>query len=198
MGNIQRTAHEFDGIPIDDVIDRCHQLTGLNHDNIRHEHQRFFHLAEHGRLKKVYVEELLADHIPDSKWKHMKYFIDCLFKAIDTNENGSIDFLEYIMTRKLFHTALPIEKANFIFRMIDRNGDQLITRKELERILKCLEEHHQQSTNRHVTHLMTDGIQSAVNTIVDKLDEHRSGVIDRTQFVHGWLNDETIREIFTF
>lgn len=198
MGNILQKQTENYRLLTDDLLAHCHQITGLDHDEIRREHDRFFDVAEDGRLRKLYLEELLGEHIPSMKWKCMKYLIDCIFIAIDTDNNGSIDFLEYLMSRKFFQSESPKEKADFIFRVIDRNGDNNLTKKELERILECLEDYHKHSSNADVTLLINQGTKSVADVVLGKLDEDKSGVIDRKVFVDGWLKDATIRALFTF
>jgi Ca2+-binding EF-hand superfamily protein len=155
-------------------------------------------VANDGRLTKIYLEELLGDHIPDSKWKHLKYLINCIFTAIDTNNDGYIDFLEYLMSRKFFQTDLPQEKAEFIFRIIDRNGDHQVTQKEIERILDCLKDYHHQSSNENVLKWIENGSKPAAHHLLNQLDEDKSGLIDRSEFLDGWLKDETVRALFTF
>ena len=198
MGNILQKQTENYRLLTDDLLEHCQQATGLDPEEIRREHERFFGVAEDGRLRKLYVEELLGEHIPVMKWKSMKYLIDCIFLAIDTNKDGSVDFLEYLLSRKFFQSESPKEKADFIFRIIDRNGDNNLTKKEFERILECLEEYHKHSPNTDVTQLMNQGTKSVADVVLGKLDEEKTGLIDRNAFVDGWLKDETIRALFTF
>jgi Ca2+-binding EF-hand superfamily protein len=198
MGNLLRKPGELYKTLTDDVLAHCHNVTGLNNDEIRKEHEKFFNIAEDGRLKKPYMEELLGDYIPPAKRKHVKYLTDCIFSAIDSNNDNYIDFLEYLMSIKFFQTESPIEKADFIFRIIDKNGDNLVTKKEIERVLKCLEEYHKKSSNTNVTNIMNEGAKPAANAIIEKLDEDKSGLIGVSEFVDGWLKDETIRALFTF
>ena len=198
MGNILRKQTELYKTLTDEVVAHCRQISGLTDGEIRHEHARFFDLAEDGRLKKIYMEELLGDHIPAGKWKRMKYLIDCLFSAIDTNNDGYIDFLEYLMSVKFFQTESSAEKADFIFRIMDKNGDKMISGKDIQRLLECLEEYHRKSSNAHVLDAMSHGTKSATNAIVEKLDHKKSGLIGADDFTSGWLKDESIRALFTF
>jgi Ca2+-binding EF-hand superfamily protein len=198
MGNFLRKPDELYKTLTDDVLAHCRNVTGFSDDEIRKEHAKFFNIAEDGRLKKCYMEELLGDYIPPAKRKHVKYLTDCVFSAIDTNNDHYIDFLEYLMSIKFFQTQSPIEKADFIFRVIDKNGDNLVSKKEIERVLKCLEEYHKKSSNIHVTNVMHDGAKPAASAIIEKLDEDKSGLIGVSEFVDGWLKDETIRALFTF
>jgi len=198
MGNIVRKPDELYKTLDDQTVARCRTVTGLSDKEIRAEHAKFFDLAEDGRLKKPYLEELLGDHIPPGKYKHVKYLIDCVFSAIDTNNDRHVDFLEYLMSIKFFRTESPIEKAHFMFRIIDRNSDNLVSQKELERVLKCLQEYHKKTSNTHVTNVMNAGIKPAASAILERLDEDKSGLIEISEFVDGWLKDETIRALFSF
>ena len=198
MGNIFRKRGELYKTLTDDLLAQCRSVTGFSDGEILKEHKKFFAIAEDGQLKKTYMEELLGDYIPSGKEKNVKYLTDCIFSAVDTNNDHYIDFLEYLMSIKFFQTESPIEKADFIFRIIDKNGDNLVTKKELQRVLKCLEEYHKRSSNIHVINVMNGGIKPAVNAILEKLDEDKSGLIGISEFVDGWIKDETIRALFTF
>jgi Ca2+-binding EF-hand superfamily protein len=198
MGNFLHKPGELYQTLTDDLLAHCRTVTGFTDDEIRQEHAKFFNIAEDGRLKKSYMEELLGDYIPPAKRKYVKYLTDCVFSAIDTNNDHYIDFLEYLMSIKFFQTKSPIEKADFIFRIIDKNGDNMITKKEIERVLKCLEEYHRKSSNTNVTNVMSEGVKPAANKVLEKLDEDKTGVIGISEFTDGWLKDETIRALFTF
>jgi Ca2+-binding EF-hand superfamily protein len=198
MGNFLRKPGELYKNLTDDLIAHCRTVTGFTDDEIRQQHTKFFDIAEDGRLKKSYMEELLGDYIPPAKRKRVKYLTDCVFSAIDTNNDHYIDFLEYLMSIKFFQTNSPIEKADFIFRIIDKNGDNMVTKKEIERVLKCLEEYHRHSSNTQVTHVMSEGVKPAASSILEKLDEDKTGIIGISEFTDGWLKDETIRALFTF
>jgi Ca2+-binding EF-hand superfamily protein len=198
MGNFFRKPDVGYKILTEDLLNHCRTITGFTDDEIHNEHRKFFSVAEDGRLKKCHMEELLGDYLPVTKRKHSKYLTNCIFSAIDTNNDGYIDFLEYLMSIKFFQTESPIEKADFVFRVIDRNGDHLVTRKELERILKCLQEYHKSLANINVADLLSDGPKPAASAIIEQLDEDKSGSIGVSEFVDGWLKNETVRALFTF
>lgn len=198
MGNIIHKPGELYKVLTDDLLKHCRTATGFTDEEIRREHAKFFDIAEDGRLKKSYMEELLGDYIPPAKRRHVKYLTDCVFSAVDTNNDHYIDFLEYLMSIKFFQTTSPIEKADFIFRVIDKNGDNLVSRKEIERVLKCLEEYHKRSSNTHVTDVMSKGVKPAAYAVLQQLDEDQTGMIGISEFTDAWLKDETIRALFSF
>ncbi|CAF3251285.1 unnamed protein product [Rotaria socialis] len=198
MGNHLHKQYKIYQILTDDTLAHCHAVTKFSDDEIRAEHEKFFRITGNGCLKKSHMEELLGDYVPLGKHKNIKYLTKCIFSTIDTNNDGYIDFLEYLISIKFFKTKSPIEKANFMFRILDKNGDKHVTLKEIEPLLKCLEEYHKSSSNTHVTNMMNDGAKSAACAVLAKLDENNSGDIGVSEFVDGWLKDETIRALFTF
>ncbi|CAF0824073.1 unnamed protein product [Rotaria sordida] len=198
MGNLIRKHGEDYKILSNDLLKRCCTITGFKNEEIRNEHRKFFSIAESGRLKKSHMEELLGDYLPTTKRKHSKYFTKCVFSAIDTNNDGYIDFLEYLMSVRFFRTESPIEKADFIFRIIDKNGDHRVSKEELERTLICLQEFRKSLTNNHAIDVINDDLQLATHTIFEILDEDKSGFIGVSEFKDAWLKNETIRALFTF
>ena len=198
MGNLFRKHAEVYQTLTEETFNHCRTITGFSDDTIRQEHAKFFSVADDGRLKKSHLEELLGDYLPSTKRKYTKYLTACVFSAIDTNNDGYIDFVEYLMSLKFFQTESPIEKADFVFRIIDKNGDNLVTKKEMERILKCLQNYHQSLPDLRVADVISDGPKPAAMILVEKLDEDKSGVIGVSEFVDAWLKDETIRTLFTF
>ncbi|CAF1530936.1 unnamed protein product [Rotaria sp. Silwood1] len=198
MGNLIRKPGEDYKILSDDILNRCRTMTGFKDEEIRNEHKKFYFIAEDGRLKKSHMEKLLGDYLPIAKSQHSKYFSNCVFSAIDTNNDGYIDFLEYIMSIKFFRTKSPIEKADFIFRIMDKNGDNRISKEELQRLLKCLQEFHKSLTNNHAIEVISDGPKPAAHIIFERIDEDKSGFIGVSEFKDAWLKNETIRALFNF
>jgi len=198
MGNLFRKQGEVYKTLTDDNLSHCRNITGFTDEEIYNEHKKFFTVANDGRLKNSHLEDLLGHYLPQTKRKNSKYLTDCVFSAIDTDNNGYIDFIEYLTSIKFFQTESPIEKADFIFRIIDKNGDHIVTQKELQRILKCLQDYHKSLTNISVSDIIDDGPKPAATAIIQKLDEDKSGVIGVSEFVDAWLKDDTIRALFTF
>ncbi|CAF3297821.1 unnamed protein product [Rotaria socialis] len=198
MGNTTQKHREDYKILTNDVLKRFRFLTGFSEDFISREHQKFYATASNGRAKKSQIEELLHDYLPAGTRKHMKRLNDSLFSAIDTNDDGYIDFGEYLISLKFFQTESPIVKADFVFRIIDKDGNDRVTKKELEHILTCLQEFHKSLNDSGVTEMTTDGLKPATERLLQKLDQDNSGDISISEFVDGWFKDNTIRALFTF
>jgi len=63
-------------------------------------------------------------------------FVDRMFELFDSNNDQSINFTEFIAGLSCFTTrAKPAEKCRFSFKMYDFNGDDVIDKQELTRML---------------------------------------------------------------
>ncbi|CAF1930681.1 unnamed protein product [Rotaria magnacalcarata] len=198
MGNTTQKHNEDYKILTNDIFKRFHLMLGFSEDFIRTEHQKFYATANNGRSKKSQIEELLHDYLPPATRKHTKQLNNSLFSAIDTNDDGYVDFGEYLMSLKFFQTESPTERADFVFRIIDKDGNNRLTKRELEHILTCLQEYHKSLNDSGVTEMTNDGPKSATERLFQKLDQDSSGDINVSEFVDGWLKDNTIRTLFTF
>ena len=197
MGNVLHRHNDLYKVLTDDTLEHCRAVTGFDDEKIRMEHAKFLEVADNGRLKRAHMEKIIGDLIPPTKRKHVRYLRDCIFLATDTNGDGYVDFLEYLMSVRFLEMKSPVERAHFVFCIIDQNGNNLVTQDEIRRILQCLEEHHKATPNIDVQNIMTDDTKTRSNAVIEKLDVDNSGFISVSEFVDGWLKDETIRTLFT-
>jgi Ca2+-binding EF-hand superfamily protein len=58
-------------------------------------------------------------------------FAEHVFRALDTDKNGAIDFREFIVSLNATTRAAADEKLSFCFRLYDVTGDGWITRNEM-------------------------------------------------------------------
>ncbi|CAF0914060.1 unnamed protein product [Didymodactylos carnosus] len=199
MGNILHRKHGEHYLKLnDEMITRAKMTTNFNETEINEYHHKFFSIASDGKLKKSLLNDILGDYLPGDKKSRSKYLSDSIFKAIDQDDNGYMDFFEYLYALKFLTTESPIEKAEFIYKILDRNGDKIVTQKEIYRILKSLESYHQSinGNNSNVNEITANGSKQAANVILEKLDEDKSGSITPSEFMDGYLKDDTIRALF--
>ncbi|CAF1342519.1 unnamed protein product [Didymodactylos carnosus] len=190
MGNTLHRKHgEHYLVLNNEMIQRAKTTTHFNEQQIRNYHSTFFSVTKDGKLKKSSLNKLLDEYLPGDKKSRSKYLTDSIFNAIDQDENGYMDFFEYLYALKYLQSDVPIEKAEFMYRVLDRDGDKSVTRNELYKLLKCLESYHRAAV----------GVDSKeyANQVLEKLDEDKSGTITPSEFIDGYLKDETMRALFT-
>src|ERR1700722_8356180 len=102
MGNILRRKDGTYQTLTDGLLEHCRNITGFSDDEIRAEHRKFFSLVNDGRLKKSHFNDVLGEYLSSTKKKYSTYLAHCVFSAIDTNDDGYIDFLECLISMKFF------------------------------------------------------------------------------------------------
>ena len=75
-----------------------------------------------------------------------KYFGELIFRMFDSDENGSIDFQEYVVSIWNFCTLDKIALITFTFRLFDTDNSGTLSKKELQGILSII--HGYKQTDR--------------------------------------------------
>lgn len=95
-----------------------------------------------------------------------------LFQLFDGDGNGTIDVKEFLIALSNFSGAGKDDKLKLAFSIFDENGDGVITREELVKILKA-------------NHMSTDAneVSKKAETILAQADKDGDGVINFEEFV---------------
>lgn len=95
-----------------------------------------------------------------------------LFQLFDGDKSGSIDIKEFLIGLSNFTSAGKDDKLKMAFGMFDENGDGVITREELTKILKA-------------NHMASDPaeVSKKAETILAQADKDGDGVINFDEFI---------------
>merc|ERR1719493_345131 len=76
---------------------------------------------------------MMAQALPKKDASKMEKHV---FRVYDTNSDGVIDFVEFMVIFYIMSDGTPEEVLKQIFRVFDVNSDGSITKKELTRLIK--------------------------------------------------------------
>lgn len=95
-----------------------------------------------------------------------------LFQLFDGDKSGTVDIKEFLIGLSNFTGASKDDKLKLAFSIFDENGDGVITRDELVKILKA-------------NHMSTDAseVMKKAETILSQADKDGDGVINFEEFV---------------
>lgn len=91
-----------------------------------------------------------------------------MFKEIDIDGNGTIDYTEFVMATMNEKNILSNEKLEQAFKMFDKDGGGTISPEEIKEVLGF-----GSSIN-----------QKLIDDIIKEVDENGDGVIQFDEFVH--------------
>merc|ERR1711972_1286176 len=129
------TMGSKNGKPVltDDQAQALANSSGLDVVQVREHFDAF--VAEHpnGKMKKKDFREMMSKALPKKDAGKMEKHV---FRIYDTNNDGYIDFVEFMVVFYIMSDGTPEEVLSKIFRVFDVNSDDSITKKELTRLIK--------------------------------------------------------------
>merc|ERR1711875_118488 len=86
-----------------------------------------------GKMKPKDFSEMMTKAMPKKDASKMEKHV---FRIYDSNNDGYIDFIEFMLIFHIMSDGTPEEVLGKIFRVFDVNGDGHITKKEMSRLVK--------------------------------------------------------------
>jgi len=92
-------------------------------------------VAEHpnGKMKPKDFREMMSKALPKKDASKMEKHV---FRIYDSNNDGYIDFSEFMLIFFIMSDGTPEEVLTKIFRVFDVNSDGTITQKEMTKLIK--------------------------------------------------------------
>merc|ERR1711953_503069 len=109
--------------------------TAMEKDAVEKQYQNFLTKHPDGRISRGSFHDMMKECYPGTDTEKLERHI---FRMYDTNEDGHIDFREFMIVLYVMSNGSPEENLKQIFRVFDINNDGSISLKELQRIVKDL------------------------------------------------------------
>ena len=117
----------------DEDINALSKSSGLNEAQVKESFNAF--VAEHpnGKMKPKDFREMMAKAVPTKDASKMEKHV---FRIYDANNDGVIDFTEFMLIFFIMSEGAPEEFLTKIFRVFDVNSDGTISKKEMNKLIK--------------------------------------------------------------
>merc|ERR1712121_604791 len=123
------------GKPIlrDEDVVALSQSSGMTQEEVKDAFNAF--VAEHpnGKMKPKDFREIMSSALPKKDASKMEKHV---FRIYDTNNDGHVDFVEFMVVFFILSDGSPEEVLTKIFRLFDVNSDGVISKKEMSRLVK--------------------------------------------------------------
>ncbi|XP_041652425.1 guanylyl cyclase inhibitory protein [Cheilinus undulatus] len=119
-------------------------------------------------------------------------YAEQLFRTLDSNGDGVVDFREYVMAISMLIDGSAVEKLQWSFKLYDKDGDGAITREEMLDIMKAV---YKMSVAAALTEPNPLTAEECTNRIFMRLDKDNNAIISLDEFIEGALDDDWIREM---
>ncbi|XP_029907487.1 guanylyl cyclase-activating protein 1 [Myripristis murdjan] len=116
-------------------------------------------------------------------------YVKTMFSTFDMNDDGFIDFMEYVAALSLVLKGEVQQKLRWYFKLYDVDGSGCIDREELLLIVKSIRAinglHHEMSA------------EDFTNMVFDKIDINGDGELSYEEFMEGIQNDKMLLKTLT-
>merc|ERR1711936_1345694 len=109
------------------------QSSGLDAAQVKEAFNAFVTEHPNGRMKPKDFTAMMSQALPKKDASKMEKHV---FRAYDTNNDGYIDFVEFMLIFHIMSDGTPEEVLGKIFRVFDVNSDGTINKKEMQRLIK--------------------------------------------------------------
>ncbi|OXA63639.1 Neuronal calcium sensor 2 [Folsomia candida] len=143
--------------------------TRYDESTIKEWYKGFKQDCPNGRLTPSKFVDMYKMFFPSG---NAEEFCDHVFRTFDLDQNGFIDFKEFLLAIDVTSSGTPEEKLKWAFRMYDVDGNGVIDLQEMQKI-----------------------VQVAAKSIFAKMDENGDGQLTQEEFLKGCLQDEELSKM---
>merc|ERR1711973_130808 len=157
------------------------QSSGLDVVQVREQFDAFVLEHPNGKMKKKDFREMMAKALPKKDAGKMEKHV---FRIYDTNNDGYIDFPEFMIVFYIMSDGPPEEVLGKIFRVFDVNSDGSINKKELTRLIKDMyglinNDNPEEASKELIT-----------NTAFAEMDKDEDGKVTMDEFIAACMSQE--------
>ena len=138
-----------------------------------------------GTLTIEKVKEMMNFILPD---ENGEIVANLIFSAFDKDNNGSLDFCEFIIATHCTANSSPEDKLRWVFQMYDKDSSGSIEIGEMIQVFATLYAHEGLDQKMAV---------ERAETIFGNLDINNDGDITEDEFVKGCMEDEEMVQLLS-
>merc|ERR1712029_107774 len=117
----------------DEDVAALTKSSGLDENQVRESFNAFIQEHPNGKMKPKDFREMMSKALPKKDASKMEKHV---FRIYDSNNDGYIDFTEFMLIFFIMSDGTPEEVLTKIFRVFDVNSDGTITQKEMTKLIK--------------------------------------------------------------
>ena len=111
------------------------ETSGLDAVHVRDQFRRFMNNHPDGFMKPIDFRQMIKTAYPSVDATKLGKLV---LRMYDTDNDGVVDFSEFMVVNNIMSCGTPEEVLERIFKAFDKNHDGMISKEEMERIVKKL------------------------------------------------------------
>jgi len=159
------------------------QHTRYDEKEIREWYRGFRQDCPDGQLSKKVIVDMCNQILPGGD---STTFVDQIFRIFDKDNNGTIDFKEFMLATDMTSSGSPEEKLEWAFKMYDKDGSGTIELTEMVEVIGTLYD------MEGVTTSGGEGNEQRATRIFAELDINGDGELTMDEFVRGCMQEKDL------
>ena len=161
--------------------------TGYDESTIKQIHKMFMKECPNGRLTPNKFIDLYKLFI----WTgNAEQYCQHVFRTFDTDQNGFIDFDEFLVAMYVTSAGSAKEKLTWAFRMYDVDGNGVIDPDEMGKVVEAIYGMLYQDATEPTTSARKKAMK-----IFRRMDENQDGHLTEEEFLLGCLEDDELSKL---
>ena len=161
--------------------------TGYDESTIKQMHKMFITECPNGRLTPKKFIDLYKLFI----WRgNAEMYCEHVFRTFDTDQNGFIDFGEFLVAMYVTSAGSAEEKLTWAFRMYDVDGNGTIDPDEMLKVVRAI-----YGMGREDDTEPSSVADDRARKIFRRMDENGDGQITGEEFLRGCLEDDELSKL---
>ena len=160
--------------------------SGLDEAQVKDAFDSFVTEHPNGKMKPKDFREMMSKALPKKDASKMEKHV---FRIYDSNNDGYIDFSEFMLIFFIMSDGTPEEVLTKIFRVFDVNSDGTITQKEMTKLIKDM-----------YGLLKSEDPNLAAKDLVSKsafaeMDKDQDGKVTTAEFIAACMGQEDLSKM---
>ena len=169
-------------------IEAFSKSSGLSQQEVKDTFENFIARHPNGKMKPKDFGEIMSTALPT---KDANKMTEHAFRIYDLNNDGFVDFSEFMVVYFILAEGSSEEILSKIFRLFDVNGDGSISRNEMIRLVKDM----YGLLKAENPDIATEEI--VANAAFEEMDKDCDGKVTEVEFVTACLSEEKFSKMLS-
>ena len=171
----------------DENLEFLKARTGYDESTIKQMHEMFMKDCPNGRLTPNKFIDLYKLFI----WRgNAEMYCEHVFRTFDTDQNGFIDFGEFLMAMYVTSAGSAEERLTWAFKMYDVDGNGTIDPDEMGKVVDAIYGMQCEGVTEP-----TSSAKKKAMKIFSRMDENQDGHLTKKEFLRGCLEDDELSKL---
>jgi len=178
-------------LPVEDMEFLVHN-TRYDESTINEWYKGFKQDCPDGRLCKELFKKIYSKCFPAG---NAEEFCAHVFRTFDSDNNGFIDFTEFLLAIDVTSAGSPEQKLNWAFRMYDVDGNGVIEIEEMSRIVHSI--YAMMGPDQSLAERQMESAEQRAENIFKRMDINSDGKVEKREFVRCCMQDKKLIGLLT-